>query len=222
MVSESFCATCLRTVYAGGNKSCPVCASPLLKTGVAVAENADPVTVSTSIDPSLIPDNESLRLEAVKRYEILDTPRDGAFDRITFLASKIFNVPISTVTIVDSDRIWFKSAQGLEAEQIDRDPGLCASAILVDEPWVVEDAKMDPRTLENPLVLGDLGLRFYAGVPLVTGDGYKLGMLNIIDQQPRELSEDELSILQELSKIVVDELELRLAARRMHKELSAH
>ncbi|MGI8708153.1 MAG: GAF domain-containing protein [Actinomycetota bacterium] len=222
MVSESFCATCLRTVYAGGNESCPVCASPLLKTGVAVAENADPVTVSTSIDPSLIPDNESLRLEAVKRYEILDTPRDGAFDRITFLASKIFNVPISTVTIVDSDRIWFKSAQGLEAEQIDRDPGLCASAILVDEPWVVEDAKMDPRTLENPLVLGDLGLRFYAGVPLVTGDGYKLGMLNIIDQQPRELSEDELSILQELSKIVVDELELRLAARRMHKELSAH
>jgi len=222
MVSESFCATCLRTVYAGGNESCPVCDSPLLKTGVAVAENADPVTVSTSIDPSLIPDNESLRLEAVKRYEILDTPRDGAFDRITFLASKIFNVPISTVTIVDSDRIWFKSAQGLEAEQIDRDPGLCASAILVDEPWVVEDAKMDPRTLENPLVLGDLGLRFYAGVPLVTGDGYKLGMLNIIDQQPRELSEDELSILQELSKIVVDELELRLAARRMHKELSAH
>jgi len=222
MVSESFCATCLRTVYAGGNESCPVCASPLLKTGVAVAENADPVTVSTSINPSLIPDNESLRLEAVKRYEILDTPRDGAFDRITFLASKIFNVPISTVTIVDSDRIWFKSAQGLEAEQIDRDPGLCASAILVDEPWVVEDAKMDPRTLENPLVLGDLGLRFYAGVPLVTGDGYKLGMLNIIDQQPRELSEDELSILQELSKIVVDELELRLAARRMHKELSAH
>nr|MBA2599996.1 GAF domain-containing protein [Actinomycetota bacterium] len=222
MVSESFCATCLRTVYAGGNESCPVCASPLLKTGVAVAENADPVTVSASIDPSLIPDNESLRLEAVKRYEILDTPRDGAFDRITFLASKIFNVPISTVTIVDSDRIWFKSAQGLEAEQIDRDPGLCASAILVDEPWVVEDAKMDPRTLENPLVLGDLGLRFYAGVPLVTGDGYKLGMLNIIDQQPRELSEDELSILQELSKIVVDELELRLAARRMHKELSAH
>ena len=222
MVSESFCATCLRTVYAGGNESCPVCASPLLKTGVAVAENADPVTVSTSIDPSLIPDNESLRLEAVKRYEILDTPHDGAFDRITFLASKIFNVPISTVTIVDSDRIWFKSAQGLEAEQIDRDPGLCASAILVDEPWVVEDAKSDPRTLENPLVLGDLGLRFYAGVPLVTGDGYKLGMLNIIDRQPRELSEDELSILQELSKIVVDELELRLAARRMHKELSAH
>lgn len=220
MVSESFCATCLRTVYAGDDEFCPVCASPLLRTGVAVAENTDPVTVSASVDPSLIPDDESFRLEAVKRYEILDTPRDGAFDRITSLASKIFNVPISTVTIVDSDRIWFKSATGLEAEQIDRDPGLCASAILVDEPWVVEDAKKDPRTLENPLVLGDLGLRFYAGVPLVTGDGYKLGMLNIIDQQPRELSEDELSILQELSKIVVDELELRLAARRMHKELS--
>jgi GAF domain-containing protein len=191
-----------------------------VQTGRTVVEEPIAQTVS-KVDPSLLPEDEAQRMEAVSRYEILDTPRDGTFDRITFLASKIFEVPISTVTIVDSDRIWFKSAIGLEADQIDRDPGLCASAILGDEPWIVEDAKNDPRTLQNPLVLGDLGLRFYAGVPLVTGDGFKLGMLNIIDQQPRELSEDELAILQELSKIVVDELELRLAARRMHKELSS-
>jgi GAF domain-containing protein len=191
----------------------------LIQTGHTKNADAMPETI-TKVDPAILPEDEAQRMEAVRRYEILDTPPDGTFDRITFLASKIFQVPISTVTIVDSDRIWFKSATGLEADQIDRDPGLCASAILVDEPWIVEDAKKDPRTLENPLVLGDLGLRFYAGVPLVTADGFNLGMLNIIDQQPRELSEDELTILQELSKIVVDELELRLAARRMHKDLS--
>ena len=220
MITESFCGTCLRTVYANPDEFCPVCASPLMQTGRTVVEDPIPQTVS-KVDPSLLPPDEAQRMDAVNRYEILDTPRDGTFDRITFLASKIFDVPISTVTIVDSDRIWFKSATGLDADQIDRDPGLCASAILGDEPWIVEDAKKDPRTLENPLVLGDLGLRFYAGVPLVTADGFKLGTLNIIDQQPRELSEDELAILQELSKIVVDELELRLAARRMHKELSS-
>jgi len=191
-----------------------------MQTGRTIVEDPIPQTVS-KVDPSLLPPDEAQRMDAVNRYEILDTPRDGTFDRITFLASKIFDVPISTVTIVDSDRIWFKSATGLEADQIDRNPGLCASAILGDEPWIVEDTRKDPRTLENPLVLGDLGLRFYAGVPLVTADGFKLGTLNIIDQQPRELSEDELAILQELSKIVVDELELRLAARRMHKELSS-
>ncbi|MQB02180.1 MAG: GAF domain-containing protein [Actinobacteria bacterium] len=108
-------------------------------------------------------------MEVVRRYEILDTPRDGAFDRVTKLASLIFDVPISTVTIVDSDRIWFKSAQGIDAEQIDRDPGLCASAILSDEPWIIEDARQDPRSLSNPLVLGEIGVRFYAGVPLETG-----------------------------------------------------
>ena len=102
--------------------------------------------------PGLIPANERERLDAVRRYDILDTPPDGAFDRITALAARIFDVPISIVSIVDADRIWFKSRHGVDVDEIGRDPGLCASAILHDEPWLVTDAKFDPRTLTNPLV----------------------------------------------------------------------
>jgi GAF domain-containing protein len=159
-------------------------------------------------------------MAAVGRYAILDTPPDGAFDRITDLAARIFEVPIATITIVDHDRIWFKSKYGIDAEQIGRDPGLCASAVLSDEVWVVGDAAKDPRALENPLVRGELGLRFYAGAPLKTADGYNLGTINIIDTKPRELTEKDIGTLQRLSEVVVDNLELRLAARRLFSDFT--
>jgi signal transduction histidine kinase len=167
----------------------------------------------------LIPPNERERLEAVRRYEILDTPPDGAFDRITALAARIFDVPISIVSIVDSDRIWFKSHHGIDVTEVGRDPGLCASAILQYEPWLVTDAEVDPRTLTNPLVVGELGLRFYAGVPLTTRDGYNLGTLNVIDSEPREIDALQIATLKDLAAIVIDELELRLAARREEQSL---
>jgi signal transduction histidine kinase len=169
--------------------------------------------------PNLIPANERERLDAVWRYEILDTPPDGAFDRITALAARIFDVPISIVSIVDSDRIWFKSRRGVGVDEIGRDPGLCASAILQYEPWVVTDATVDPRTLANPLVVGELGLRFYAGVPLTTREGYNLGTLNVIDTEPREVTGAEIATLEDLAAIVIDEMELRLAARREEQRL---
>ncbi|MEX0604392.1 MAG: EAL domain-containing protein [Marinobacter sp.] len=159
-------------------------------------------------------DHENRRQAAVDRYDILDTPPDGAFDRITAIASRLFDVPIAIVSIVDHDRIWFKSHHGLDAQQIGRDPGLCASAILHDEPWVVTDAKCDPRALNNPLVAGEFGLQFYAGAPLTTHDGFNLGTLCVIDQQPRVASDAELATLQDLAAIVMDELELRRAAIR--------
>jgi sigma-B regulation protein RsbU (phosphoserine phosphatase) len=166
-----------------------------------------------SVDPAIIPADEEGRLEAIRRYDILDTPPDGAFDRVTALAARHFNVPISIVSIVDTDRIWFKSHHGVEVEQIGRDPGLCASAILGNEPWVVEDAAVDPRTLANPLVAGDFGLRFYAGAPLTTRDGYNLGTLCVLDHEPRTLTAEEASTLEDMAAIVMDELELRLSAR---------
>jgi signal transduction histidine kinase len=169
--------------------------------------------------PNLISANERERLDAVRRYEILDTPPDGAFDRITALAARIFDVPISIVSIVDSDRIWFKSRRGVGVDEIGRDPGLCASAILQYEPWVVTDATVDPRTLANPLVVGELGLRFYAGVPLTTREGYNLGTLNVIDTEPREVTGAEIATLEDLAAIVIDEMELRLAARREEQRL---
>jgi sigma-B regulation protein RsbU (phosphoserine phosphatase) len=164
-------------------------------------------------DERLLPLDEAKRMAAVVRYDVLDTPPDGAFDRITALASRLLRVPISIVSIVDTDRIWFKSRHGIDVEQIDRDPGLCASAILQEGPWLVNDAAADPRTLANPLVSGDLGLRFYAGVPLTTQDGDRLGTLCVIDQRPRELTDDETATLEDLAALVMHELELRLAAR---------
>ncbi len=158
--------------------------------------------------------NEPERLAAVRRHDILDTPPDGTFDRVTRLAARILDVPISVVSIVDHDRIWFKSRHGIDMDQIDREPGLCASAILHDGPWIVADAEVDPRTLTNPLVSGELGLRFYAGVPLRTSDGHNLGTLAVLDTKPREITKAELATLEDLAAVVVEELEVRLVARR--------
>jgi serine/threonine protein kinase len=167
-----------------------------------------------AVDPVIIPTNESARMDAVERYEILDTPTDGAFDRITALAARMFNVPIAIVSIVDHDRIWFKSHHGLEVEQIDREPGLCASAILDDSAWIVEDARLDARAMANPLVAAAAGIQFYAGVPLRTADGYNLGTLCVLDYEPRKVTAIETRNLEDLAAMVVSELDLRLASRR--------
>lgn len=161
----------------------------------------------------IIPVDETARIAAVRRYEILDTPPDGTFDRIAAAAARLFDVPIGIVSIVDTDRIWFKAHHGLDGvTEIGRDPGLCASAILGDEPWVVTDAAVDPRTLANPLVAGEFGARFYTGVPLRTRDGYNLGTLCVLDFEPRSVTSEETGILSDLATLVVDQLELRLAA----------
>jgi sigma-B regulation protein RsbU (phosphoserine phosphatase) len=162
------------------------------------------------------PANEAERLAVVRRFEVLDTPPDGAFDHITTMAARLLRTPIAIVSIVDSDRIWFKSRHGLpDVTEIGRAPGLCASAILDNRPWVVTDAASDPRTLANPLVAGEFGLRFYAGVPLTTADGFNLGTLCVIDREPRPISDDELDILSSLARLVMDQLELRLHAREV-------
>jgi len=160
-----------------------------------------------------MPINEEKRIKELNRYSVLDTPPDGSFDRITRLASTLFDVPIAIISLVDTDRIWFKSAYGLNVNQINRDPGLCASAILSDDVYVVDNAATDPRTLANPLVAGEFGLRFYAAAPLQTESQCNLGTLCIIDKTPRSLTEKEQKILKELAEIVMDEMELRLALR---------
>ena len=162
----------------------------------------------------IIPANERQRMAAVRRYDILDTPADGEFDRITAMAARRFDVPIAIISIVDEDRIWFKSAHGVEARQIGRDPGLCASAILQDCPYILTDAKADVRSLANPLVAGDFGLRFYAGVPLKTSDGFNLGTLCVIDREPRPIDQKQIDDLTDLASVVMDQLEFRLSARR--------
>jgi two-component sensor histidine kinase len=167
---------------------------------------------------SIVPAHEPQRLAAVRRYAILDTPPDGAFDRVTALAARRFGVPISIISIVDEDRIWFKSHHGLPVEQIGRDPGLCASAILSNDPHILTDARVDPRSLANPLVAGDFGLRFYAGVPLTTHDGHNLGTLCIIDKEARPMEQTQIDDLKDLAAIVMDQIEMQLSAQRAVSE----
>jgi PAS domain S-box-containing protein len=159
-------------------------------------------------------ESEEKRLAALRRYDILDTPPEGAFDRITALAARLFDAPISIISLVDADRIWFKSQTGVDVDQVERAPGLCSSAIMQADPTLITDAATDPRSLANPLVAGEFGLRFYVGVPLKTRDGYNLGTLCVIDREPREFSNDDLSTLSDLASLVMDQMELRLAARQ--------
>lgn len=161
----------------------------------------------------VIPHNETERLRAVQRCEILDTPPDGAIDRITALAARVFQVPTAIVSIVDSDRIWFKSRYGLDLPQVPRDTGLCASAIFERAPWIVTDAAFDPRTRSHPLVRGEFGLRFYAGVPLTTMDGYNVGTLSVIDKHPRKIGDTKIAVLRDLAAMTMNEIELRVSLK---------
>lgn len=140
-------------------------------------------------------------------------------DEITSLAAKIFDVPIAIISLVDKERIWFKSAHGLEVEEIPRSPGLCSSAILSDEIYIVEDARKDPRTMTNPLVAGLMGLQFYAAAPLKSKNGHNLGTFCIIDKEPRTISAKDSSILMQLSRVVMDHFELKLQSRLLIKDI---
>ena len=157
-----------------------------------------------------VPDNEKERLSVLRAHLILDTPNDEAFDRLTRLASSILKMPIALVSLVDQDRQWFKSRVGLHAEETPREQAFCAHTIMNDEVMVVPDALTDPRFRENPLVTADPKIRFYAGAPLTTRDGYNLGTLCVIDRSPREIDDEQKHLLQNLASMVVGQMELYL------------
>lgn len=167
----------------------------------------------------MLPKDELERLEALRRYRILDTPPDGAFDHIAELAASLFRVPIALVSLVDHDRIWFKSHHGIEVREVEREAGLCGSAILSTEVYHVCDAGHDPRAQDNLLVAGSFGIRFYAGAPLRTHDGFSLGTLSVLDRVPRELTPDEAEMLEKLATLVMDQMESRLAARKLAEQV---
>ncbi|MFQ4145429.1 GAF domain-containing protein [Chlorogloeopsis sp. ULAP02] len=163
-----------------------------------------------------VPANEVERLEALRRYNILDTPPEAAFDRITSLAARLLNVPIALVSLIDESRGWFKSAHGFEIREVQRDATICSFALLSDEVLVIPDTRLDNRLICNPFVQNEPGLRFYAGAPLLTQDGFNLGTLCLLDTKPRDgLSDEQKAVLADLAAMVMDELELRLAARKI-------
>ncbi len=158
-------------------------------------------------------DLETERLEVLERYGVLGTAPEPSFDRVVRVARQLLGVPIALVTLVDEDRQWFKARVGLELSETGRDVSFCDHAIRQDGVMVVRDAQKDPRFQDNPLVTGAPGIRFYAGAPLETLDGYKLGTLCVIDTTPRaEFSAEAEAVLTELAALVMDALELRRAA----------
>lgn len=165
-----------------------------------------------------LPSNEPQRLKELASFEVLDTDPERNFDEIVDLVSKLLDVPIALVSLVDEDRQWFKAKVGLDAEQTGRDISFCGHVVADGQPLIVEDASADERFFDNPLVTGDPKIRFYAGQPLRTRDGSILGTLCAIDSQPKQLNSLQQEILRVLCNQAADQLQLRrevLARQRL-------
>lgn len=175
---------------------------------------SDVLPQKTSTPP--IPANETARLAALHRYKILDTPPEAAFDRITTLAARLFNTPTALISLVDESRVWFKSCVGFNAREVPRDASFYSFVVLTGEPLIIPDARLDDRFAANPFVQRESGIRFYAGAPLLSRDGFNLGTLSLLDSQPHDpLTTEQQATLVDLAAMVVDELELRLATHKI-------
>jgi GAF domain-containing protein len=155
------------------------------------------------------PANETKRLKVLWQYEVLDTVPEEVFDDLAELAARICEAPIGLISLVDKERQWFKAKVGLDVNETARDISFCGHAINQSDLFIVPDAAKDSRFADNPLVISDPKIRFYAGAPLITPDGYALGALCVIDKVPRQLREDQAQALRLLARHVVTQLELR-------------
>ncbi len=178
------------------------------------------------------PLEEALRLDALEAQKITDTGPDESFDRVVRLACAALDTPVGTISFVDDERQWFKARQGMAPRETPRDMAFCSHAIQSDDVMVVEDATRDPRFADNPLVTAEGGIRFYAGAPLKTREGFNLGTLCVIDHIPRRIARRDVNLLKDMAAIVVNEMDLRkragtdvltgLYTRRFLDELAAH
>src|ERR1700746_98797 len=168
-----------------------------------------------------VPANEVERLRTLRSYKILDTKPEERFDELTRLAALICGVPISLISLIDNDRQWFKSRFGLDVQETPRAQAFCTHAIMQPEMFVVPDATKDERFAQNPLVTGDLHIRFYAGAPLAARDGHLLGTLCVIDREPHTLTKDQKTALEILARQVIANIELTSNLRELKEALTA-
>lgn len=161
------------------------------------------------MEVAAIPKDEAARLAALESYQLAGTPPEKDFDELAELASKLCDVPMSAITLIDTAQQWLKAKVGLPDSVGPREEAFCAHTILQDEMMIVPDATKDKRFVNNPLVTGNPDIRFYAGMPLINEDGFKLGSLCVIDTKPRQLTETQKSYLTVLAKQVVQQMELR-------------
>ncbi|HLW35798.1 MAG TPA: GAF domain-containing protein [Chthoniobacterales bacterium] len=171
--------------------------------------------------PYPVPANEGERLRTLRAYKILDTKPEEHFDELTRLAALICGVPISLISLIDSDRQWFKSKFGLDVQETPRAQAFCTHAIMQPELFVVPDATKDERFANNPLVTGDLNIRFYAGEPLAARDGHVLGTLCVIDHVPHTLSDAQKEALKIVGQLVIANFELRRDLQELRDALAS-
>ena len=171
--------------------------------------------------PGTIPDNETERLAALRQYQVLDTDAEDDFNEIVQLASSICETPISLISLIDSERQWFKARVGLDVVQTSRDLAFCGHALQQESILIIPDTSKDERFSDNPLVTGDPNIGFYAGMPLTTEEGYTIGTLCVLDRKPRTLTEVQLLTLKTLGKQVVKMLDLRLKVLNLKKSEEA-
>jgi two-component system, sensor histidine kinase len=163
--------------------------------------------------PAPIPADDARRVQALRDYDLLDTPVEQALDDIVRVAAYVCGTSVALISLIDADRQWFKARKGIQVAETPRELAFCAYAILGRDVLSVEDARQDPRFADNPLVVGAPQIRFYAGAPLITRDGYALGTLCTLDQAPRHLTPEQTELLQALARRVVDQFELRRHVR---------
>jgi GAF domain-containing protein len=161
-----------------------------------------------------LPPDEPARLAKLKSYDLLDTEREPGFNDIALLASQICETPIAAITLIDRERQWFKASVGLPIPETARDLAFCAHTILQSELLQVPDATVDPRFADNEMVLGEPKIRFYAGAPLVTPDGYRLGSVCVVDRVPKKLRDEQRRALETLARLTMMLFELRRKALR--------
>ncbi|MFK8186194.1 MAG: GAF domain-containing protein [Phormidesmis sp.] len=190
------------------------------RTGFEFSGTAEPVIQDTEAVAAALPSREAERIQKLLRYQILDTEPEIVYDAITARAAKICDTESALISFVDIGRQWFKSKVGIEISETPRDHAFCSHTILQSEVLIVPDTWADERFTTDPLMIANPHIRFYAGAPLITAEGFAMGSVCVIDSKPKQLTSAQISTLTLLSHQVVNHLELRLMSRQIQQEVT--